>query len=175
MTRMFLLALPITLCASAASADDPIWAPYQETAQQFCAASPCTVVFPAITTETLIKQASCIFTLNQSTNSLVYAVLYNNPPGSGTRGNYLQFFSEGNSSGIPYYGINAQTYVFASTGQVPRVQVFSDPAYASLVACNLSGYTRSGLPGAAGALPPPERPLPSTAGSLPPFAGSPAE
>jgi hypothetical protein len=128
----WLAAVFLFVWASAASAGVK---PYQE----FASTSGCTVqgdcsiVFPAVTAQTLILHASCAFTLaNGASISFASLGTQNDNPRD-----ELQFFVNANS--VTSYGINAETYLFVTTGDQPRIDVFSLGAPVGDLICTLSG------------------------------------
>jgi hypothetical protein len=167
--RTLWLALSAILWTSAASADNPILSPYQQTATSDCpsGADVCSLSFPAVTAETLISHVSCILDLKSTTSSLIYVSLAN-----GSYEDYLPTFSDGTFQNSPYYTISAQTYLFFSPTQTPTISMYGYPAVPGYISCIVSGYTRpSGpLPPSEGTPPPSSGPIPPSALQLPPFA-----
>jgi hypothetical protein len=169
MKRTLWLALAAILWTSAASADNPIWSPYQQTANSDCSsgADICSLSFPAVTAETLISHVSCILEVKSTTSSLIYVSLAN-----GSYEDYLPTFSDGTFQSSPYYTISAQTYLFFGPTQTPTITVYGYPAVPGYISCLVSGYTRSLFPPLLSAAPPaPSAGPASPARSLPPFAG----
>jgi len=127
----WLAAVFLFVWASAASAGVK---PYQEFASAGCTIQgDCSIVFPAVTAQTLILHASCAFTL-ASGASISFASLgtqNDNPRDE------LQFFV--NANNVTSYGINAETYLFVPAGDQPRIDVFSLGAPVGDLICTLSG------------------------------------
>ena len=127
----WLAAVFLFVWASAASAGVK---PYQEFASAGCTfQGDCSIVFPAVTAQTLILHASCQFTLQNGASiySASLGTQNNNPSDE------LQFFVNANS--VTSYGINAETYLFVTTGDQPRIDVFSLGAPVGDLICTLSG------------------------------------
>jgi hypothetical protein len=169
--RAVWLALATMLSASAASAADPIpaglTAPYQQYgAAPSCSAGGCAIVFPAVTTETLISQVTCYFYLTNTAPAYL-AELANDAPGIDIVNNYLPPIETGTYNGDSTYAINAQTQLFLSSGQQPSVTVLNSSGTIPQFDCSLSGYTGSQLAAEAGIAPPPP------AQSMPALATSP--
>jgi hypothetical protein len=119
--------------------DDPTRHPYQEFADTSCTGpGDCFLPFPAITTgRTVIQHASCLFNLTAGVAVLSASL---SGPDSNAR-NFLPVFVYGNSGGVAYQGINADTYLFYTVGQQPRIDVFSNTGGAvTNLQCNLTGY-----------------------------------
>ena len=127
----WLAAVFLFVWASAATAGVK---PYQEFASAGCTVQgDCSIVFPAVTAQTLILRASCDFTL-QNGASISFASLgtqNDNPRDE------LQFFV--NANNVTSYGINAETYLFVTTGDQPRIDVFSLGAPVVGLICTVSG------------------------------------
>lgn len=140
-----LMTLAIVSVAGASTSEtivkndaDPTNHPYM----QFAVAGDCTdagdcaIVFPAITTSrTLVLHTSCMFSL--ATPGLGYVTLgeqSTNPK------NFLQAIAYGTTGGYTQYGINADTYLFYTDGQMPRIDVYSTNAPVTGLVCTISGY-----------------------------------
>ena len=108
--------------------------PYQEFASAGCTVQgDCSIVFPAVTAQTLILHASCAFTLaNGASISFASLGTQNDNPRD-----ELQFFV--NANNVTSYGINAETYLFVPAGDQPRIDVFSLGAPVGDLICTLSG------------------------------------
>jgi hypothetical protein len=179
--RAVWLALATMLSASAASAAGPILggltAPYQQYgAAPSCGAGGCAIIFPAVTTETLITQVTCYFYLT-NTGPAYFAELANDAPGIGIINIYFPPIETGVYNGDSYYAINAQTQLFLSSGQQPSVTVLNSSGAIAQLDCSVSGYTGSQLAAEAGIAPPPSaQPVPASAASAtePILPGQPA-
>jgi hypothetical protein len=123
---------------------DPIYHPYQAYASATCTLEGvCPVQFPAITSAvTLITHVSCTLQ-STKTNIVAYAALNQGPeePASGPF-NVLPVFQFASVGGGTSLGINAQTYMFFTSGQTPDVVFQLENALPfGAVACTLSGYS----------------------------------
>jgi hypothetical protein len=141
--RAVWLALATMLSASVASAaglgGHP--APYQQYgAAPSCSAGGCAIIFPAVTTETLITQVTCYFYLT-NTGPAYFAELANDAPGNGIVNNYLPPIETGVYNGESTYAINAQTQLFLSSGQQPSVTVLNSSGAIPQLDCSVSGHT----------------------------------
>jgi hypothetical protein len=147
MTRLFSMiafAVVVALAANATTptqvqnVDDPTLHAYQEYASASCGGiGDCAVLFPAITTgRTLVQHASCDFGLSSGG---ILAVAYLDIQGLNPR-NTLPLFAFGTADGTKTYGINADTFLFYTKGQQPRVDVISSSGTVSSLECTLSGY-----------------------------------
>ena len=127
----WLAAVFLFVWASAASAGVK---PYQEFASAGCTVQgDCSIVFPAVTAQTLILHASCAFTLaNGASISFASLGTQNDNPRD-----ELQFFV--NANNVTSYRINAETYLFVPAGDQPRIDVFSLGAPVGDLICTLSG------------------------------------
>jgi hypothetical protein len=166
MSRALWLAPMTMLWPSTARADNPIWSPYQQAGSTSCTGSGnCIIALPAIAKETLVLQTSCQIVLSEpASSSPLYALVY-----AGDYANYLPIVSAGGA----VYETNAQTYLFLSSGQTPRVLV-SSPWPVQNFNCTVSGYTRSALPPPLADTPQPPAGLPQTPGQ-PMFTRVPAQ
>ncbi|MGC2170689.1 MAG: hypothetical protein WA555_12910 [Candidatus Sulfotelmatobacter sp.] len=131
-----------TTPTSVQNVSDPTNHPYQEFASTSCTGlGLCAVQFPAITTDrTLILHASCSFELPTGTSTAgsiggAYLVHPNSNPY-----NALQAFVYTNSGGVTNFGINSETYLFFTKGQIPEIDVFGNNAPVVDLSCTLSGY-----------------------------------
>lgn len=118
------------------NAYDPTLHPYQQFSTANCTESgDCAILFPAITTGTLIQHVSCSGALTTGT-TIGYASL--GIQGENPR-NFLQPFAYSSSGGFLEFGINADAYVLYTKGQQPRIDVFGYSPVQSLL-CTVSGY-----------------------------------
>ena len=122
---------------------EPTRHPYQVFAQATCGfPGVCGVEFPTITTaRTLVTHASCGFTLPTG-GYVAYAFLNKGPevPISNIPGNYLPPFVFSTYDGVINIGINAETYLFFETGDVPAISVVTANTAPSTIFCTLTGY-----------------------------------
>jgi hypothetical protein len=120
------------------NANDPTRHPYQQVGGDSCAAAgDCAIDFPAITAgETIIQHVSCTFQVPTG-SSIAWIAL-------GSVGyaqfNYLPVFSYGNYADTTTYGINTDTYLLYTKGQMPRMNVDTNTGAVTEYGCTLTGY-----------------------------------
>jgi hypothetical protein len=150
-------SIPLIACALAAlwiqvgraavteveNEQEPTRHPYQVFSSASCTLpGVCAVEFPAITTgRTLVTHVSCRF--NMSTAGYIsYAFLNVGPvePIGNVPFNNLPLFSFSSQGGTTSYGINATTYFFVETGNIPAIAIETSNAAAGTVLCTLDGY-----------------------------------
>jgi hypothetical protein len=140
MRRILASVALVTLVGSTANAaTSDVQNVYQQFDVAICSdQGDCTIVFPQITTaQTLILHASCSFSLAPG-GSITSATL-------GTQNtkanNQLSAAAIGTSlNGLTTYGINAQTYLFVSTGDRPKIDVDGSGSAVQDLACTVSGH-----------------------------------
>jgi hypothetical protein len=142
-------------CAQAAHAaateveniSDPTWQPYQVYGSTNCTLpGVCALPFPAITTNrTLVTHVSCRFSMSTTYGYVVYAELNVGPvePLAGPFNNLPLFTFSSSKGGVTLFGINAETYFFFATGDVPTVVIEASEAAPGNVICTLDGYYKS--------------------------------
>jgi len=118
--------------------NDPTLHPYQEYASTSCTeAGDCAILFPAITTgRTLVQHASCDITLPTSSSvTIAYLVIQLQNPR-----NVLPVFTISALGGTSLLGMNADTFLFFTKGQQPRIDVYTTGGGVALLECTVSGY-----------------------------------
>jgi hypothetical protein len=122
----------------AENASDPVLHPYQESATTRCSSEgDCALVFPEITTGTiLVLHASCLISIGTG-GSIAYAQL---SVQLAKGNNQLPPYGLGEGNGVTNYAINAQTYLFYTKGERPRIDVFGLGSAVQVLSCTLSGH-----------------------------------
>jgi len=131
---------------------DAVHNPYQETVLSPqppalsvpCQSGNCSISFPAIITETLVKNVSCHFGTNGGSKAIL-AELFD-AKGSYSKGTgqaaELPIFTEASSSTVSQYGINTNVYLFFAPKEVPTIDVeISGTGGMSVIDCTISGTT----------------------------------
>jgi hypothetical protein len=113
--------------------------PYQQFSGTSCnIPGDCTIIFPAVTANTLILHASCIWLLPNSANVVADGVSLS-VQGPQQARQHFPFFANASLQGNVIYTFNADTYLFVDSGSQPRIDVSSEGAAVTNFSCTISG------------------------------------